>query len=247
MFVFGFITGTLFWVGFAADFDFIVISEFSSERSSLWTDSSFEGWNWTCPLSGWAWICGGYGIWWDGGRGWPLGITIFAGGGGPIFEMGWCNCSWSRGAVDAPLFMQLESEYCILWVVISSILVLRQRSCIGSPSSPNGWEPFVWTSIHLSLEVGRSKSSIAKLNYAIGPIWALRKVFLRRSSSLSRKQLSSATSVHFDVFGPTPALTNRLSKAESWWMKVALISKSGRLELRNSSVLSSDQRYLRIK
>lgn len=46
---------------------------------------------------------------------------------------------------------------------------------------------------------------------------------------------------------PKPMALSLLSNSYSYEMKVALISSSGRRELRNSRVLISDQRYLRIK
>ena len=46
---------------------------------------------------------------------------------------------------------------------------------------------------------------------------------------------------------PKPTDDNLVSYSCSYYMKLALISRSGRRELRNSSVLKSDHRYLRIK
>ena len=57
----------------------------------------------------------------------------------------------------------------------------------------------------------------------------------------------SLSSVQSPLLGPSPLCINRPSYAESYWMKEARISRSGLLELRNSSVLKSVQRYLRMK
>ena len=46
---------------------------------------------------------------------------------------------------------------------------------------------------------------------------------------------------------PNPAADSLASNSCSCYIKVALISRSGLRELRNSSVLISDQRYFRIK
>ena len=54
-------------------------------------------------------------------------------------------------------------------------------------------------------------------------------------------------SLKLKLNGPRPLLHNRCSNCCSYWMKVPLISRSGLLELRNSRVLSIDQRYFRMK
>ena len=67
------------------------------------------------------------------------------------------------------------------------------------------------------------------------------------SSSLSRNLFSSAISSHLDVFGPRDLFFSLDSYSESCLMNVALISRSGLLEFKNSSVLRRLQRYFLIR
>ena len=83
-------------------------------------------------------------------------------------------------------------------------------------------------------------------SYVIGPFYAFRKVFLNISSSLSRNLLSSAISSHLELLGPRPRFLSRFSYSLNYLMKVALISRSGLLEFKNSNVFSRDHLYLRI-
>lgn len=77
--------------------------------------------------------------------------------------------------------------------------------------------------------------------------FALTKVFRSKSSSLSRKAFFCDTSFQPTVIWPKSLAVNRCSYSPSCFMKVTLISKSGLLEFKNSSVLIMDQLYLRIK
>ena len=105
-------------------------------------------------------------------------------------------------------------------------------------------------SIHLS--VFSRGFCPANWYYTIWPICAFKNVFLMIISSSWRsfwKPLPplNERSLKLKERGPSPLLQSRCSNCYSCWIKVPLISKSGRLELRNSSVLSIDHLYLRIK
>jgi hypothetical protein len=72
-------------------------------------------------------------------------------------------------------------------------------------------------------------------------------VFLSKSSSLSIVKFSFPISDHLEVRGPAPCLVSLASKQLNWCMKLALISRSGLLELRNSRVLRRFHRYFFMK
>ena len=88
------------------------------------------------------------------------------------------------------------------------------------------------------------------LKSASGPIWALTKVFLNINSSCSKRRvpfiwLRCDNSSHLEVMGAASRwLWSLCSKADSWWIKVALISRSGRLLFKNSRVFNRDHLYL---
>ena len=72
------------------------------------------------------------------------------------------------------------------------------------------------------------------------------KVLRRSSSSHANVGLTFESSSHLDEIFDFICFLRRNSYSESWCMKVALISRSGRLLLRNSRLLSSDHLYLRM-
>ena len=72
------------------------------------------------------------------------------------------------------------------------------------------------------------------------------KVLRRRSSSHAKVGLIFDSSSHFEDILDFIYFFKRNSYSESWCMKVALISRSGRLLLRNSRLFSSDHLYLRM-
>ena len=92
-----------------------------------------------------------------------------------------------------------------------------------------------------------------------GPCCALTKVFLRITSSASKSGETFIPRVLLPLFplneyslkvkdrGPLPIEVSLYSYSFSCSMNFALISSSGLLEFRNSSVLIIDHLYLRIK
>ena len=87
--------------------------------------------------------------------------------------------------------------------------------------------------------------------WTICPIWAFKKVFLIINSSSCNSFWKpfplKDKSLKLKLSGPRPLLHNLCSNYWSCWMKVPLISKSGLLEFRNSSVFSMDHLYFRMK
>ena len=123
-----------------------------------------------------------------------------------------------------------------------------------STSFASGWKSgldlsFVFRSHHIS---DLSLLICCMFPYwTICPIWALRKVFLIIISSSCKsfgKPLPlNDKSLKLKLNGPRPRLQSLCSNYCSYYMKVPLISRSGLLELRNSSVFSIDHRYFLIK
>ena len=72
------------------------------------------------------------------------------------------------------------------------------------------------------------------------------KVLRRSNSSHANVGLIFESSSHLEEILDFIYFLRRNSYSESWCMKVALISKSGRLLLRNSKLLRRDHLYLRM-
>jgi len=80
----------------------------------------------------------------------------------------------------------------------------------------------------------------------MGPIYELTNVFLSRSSSQANVGFRLDSSSHLVEIGILICYCKRDSYAESWWMKVARISRSGRLLFKNSRLFNRDHLYLRM-
>ena len=99
-----------------------------------------------------------------------------------------------------------------------------------------------WSTFNLSMSI--LVVFITLENSAQGPCWLFRYVFRRISSSFLIGSFCSDISDHLWVLGPKPRLKSLFSYIWSCLRKAGRISKSWRLELRNSKVLSMLHRYL---
>jgi hypothetical protein len=134
---------------------------------------------------------------------------------------------------------------CFLWFVTGSTDSFLQRSSDDFDVTRAGpWVTSLLLSIHL---IAVCLSFGAPLpNYWIGPIWEFRKVFLSRSSSQAKVGCLLLNSSHLLETYYRWDWESLASYADSWWMKVALISRSGLLEFKNSRAFSNDHLYFRM-
>lgn len=79
---------------------------------------------------------------------------------------------------------------------------------------------------------------------AIGAFLLFKNVFLIKTSSFSKKLVSSLSSYQFDDLAPYPFLARLVSRAVNWWKNEALISRSGLREFKYSKVLYKVHLYL---
>ena len=136
------------------------------------------------------------------------------------------------------------SLYMCLWMIIGAGFYKFIKSFASASSTASLRMPRLSWSTQRSC-VLTAVGGAVRSTFCFG--FAFIKVFLRRSSSLSRYIFFYERSYQPTDMAPKSLADNLYSYSPNCRMKVTLISRSGRREFKNSNVLIMDQLYFRMR